>query len=66
MQLFNFFVESSRWPMMYYKVFPTDPIWSSIDVPLIRLWKANPNGSLKLHTGVPCPVPYRPNWGNNV
>jgi hypothetical protein len=51
---------------MEYKVSPIDLVWSSIDVPLIRLWKVNPNGSPKMHTRVLSPVPYRPIWGNDV
>ncbi len=38
---------------MQYKVFPTNFVWSLVDVLLIRLWKANPNGSPKLLTNVP-------------
>jgi hypothetical protein len=43
---------------MKYKVSPTYHVWSPIDVPLIRLWKTNLDGSLKLPIGVPCPIPY--------
>jgi hypothetical protein len=38
---------------MQYKVFPTNFVWSLVDVPLIRLWKANPDGSPKLLMSVP-------------
>jgi hypothetical protein len=51
---------------MKYKVSPTYHVWSPIDVPLIRLWKTNLDGSLKLPKGVPCPIPYCRIWGNNV
>jgi hypothetical protein len=50
---------------MQYKVSPTDHVWSLVDVLMIRLWKANPNGSPKLHVGVPNLVPYHPIWGIN-
>ncbi len=52
--------------MMEYKVSPINLVWSSIDVPLIRLWKVNPNGSPKLHIRVLTPVPYRPICSNDV
>jgi hypothetical protein len=39
-------------------------MWSPIDGPPIRLWKANPNNSPKLPTRVPSLVLYRPIWGN--
>ncbi len=32
----------------------------------IKLWKANLDGSLKLPTRVPCPIPYCSIWGNDV
>jgi hypothetical protein len=35
-------------------------------MPLIRLWKANPNGSPKLPTKIPSLAPYHPVWGNDV
>jgi hypothetical protein len=47
---------------MQYKVSPIDPVWSPIDMPSIRLWKTNIDGSLKLFIGVPSPIPYRPIW----
>jgi hypothetical protein len=34
--------------------------------PPIILWKTNPNGSLKLCTKVPCPIPYHLICGNDV
>jgi len=34
--------------------------------PLIILWKTNPNGSLKLRTKIPCPIPYCLICGNDV
>ncbi len=33
---------------------------------MIRLWKANLDGSSKLPIGVPSPIPYCPIWGNDV
>jgi hypothetical protein len=62
MHQFRFFVDSSSWPVMQYKVSPTDPMWSPIDWPLIRLWKANLDGSPKLPTRVPSHVLYHPIW----
>jgi len=52
--------------MMQYKVSPIDLVWSSIDGPLIRLWKVNPNGSPKLPTRILSPVLYHPIWGNDA
>ncbi len=66
MHLFRFFVNSSGWPMMQYKVSPTDLVWSPIDGPLIRLWKVNSNGSTKLPTRVPSPILYHPIWGKDA
>jgi hypothetical protein len=60
MHLFRFFVDSLGWPMMQYHVSPIDHVWSPIDGPPIRLWKTNPDNSLKLLTGVPSPILYRP------
>jgi len=48
---------------MEYKVSPTYFMWSPVNVPSIRLWKANPNGSPKLPRGVFSPVFYYPIWG---
>jgi len=66
MHMFRFFVDCLSWPMMQYKVSPIDLVWSSIDGPLIRLWKVNPNGSPKLPTGILSPVLYHPIWGNDA
>jgi hypothetical protein len=66
MHLFIFFVDSLGWPMMEYKVSPTNPIWSLLNAPPIRLWKTNPDGPPKLPTGVPSHVPYNLIWGNDV
>jgi hypothetical protein len=38
--------------------FPIDLVWSPIDGPLIKLWKANPDGSPKLPNVVPSPILY--------
>jgi hypothetical protein len=43
-----------------------DLVWSPIDGPLIRLWKANLDGSPKLFNVVPSPILYRPIWGNDA
>jgi hypothetical protein len=51
---------------MQYKVSPTNLVWSSIDGFPIKLWKANPNSSLKLLTRVLSPIPYCPIWGNDA
>jgi len=51
--------------MMQYKVSPIDLVWISIDGLLIRLWKANPDGSPKLPTRVPSLVLYHPIQGND-
>jgi len=66
MHLLKKIVDSLGWHVMQYKVSPTNPVWSPIDVPSIRLWKTNLDGSLKLPTRVPSPIPYRPIWGNDV
>jgi hypothetical protein len=41
-------------------------VWSPIDGPLIRLWKANPDGSPNLPIGVPNLVQYHPIWGDDA
>jgi len=41
---------------MQYIVSPVDVVWSLIDGPPIRLWKANLDGSPKLPIGVPSPI----------
>ncbi len=38
-------------------------MWSLVDVPPIRLWKTNPNGSPKLFMGVLSLVFCHPIWG---
>ncbi len=45
---------------------PQDHVWSPINGPSIILWKANPNGSPKLPTGVPSLILYHPIWGNDA
>jgi hypothetical protein len=64
--LFRFFVDLFGWPMMQYKVSPTNNVWSPTKGPPIQLWKANANGSLKLPIKVPNPIPYHPIWGHDV
>jgi hypothetical protein len=66
MNLFYFFVDSLGWPMMQYKVSPTNMMWSPINGPLIKLWKTNLDGLPKLPTGVPSLVLYLPIWGNDA
>jgi hypothetical protein len=46
--------------MMQYKVSPIDFVCSPTNAPLIRLWKANFNGSQKLPMGIPSPIFYCP------
>jgi hypothetical protein len=58
MHLFRFFVDSSCWLVMQYKVSPIDIVWSPIHGLLIKLWKVNPDGSPKLSTRVPSFVLY--------
>jgi hypothetical protein len=53
-------------PMMQYKVSLIGSVWSPMDGPLIKLWKVNPNGSPKLPTKVPSPIPYHLIWGNDA
>jgi len=64
--LFIFFVDSSSWLVMQYKVFPTNPIWSPINGFQIKLWRSNPNGSPKLLTRVPSHIHHCPIWGNDA
>jgi hypothetical protein len=66
MHLFRFFVDSSGWLVMQYKVSPIDNVWSPIEGLLIQLWKANVNGSPKLPIRVPNPIPYCPIWGHEA
>jgi hypothetical protein len=66
MHLFRFFVDSSSWLVMQYKVSPIDHVWSLIDGLSIRLWKVNLDKSPKLHTRVPSPFPYYPIRGNDA
>jgi hypothetical protein len=48
---------------MQYKVSPIDPVWNLVNALPIKLWKANHNGSPKLLTNTPNPVPDCPTWG---
>ncbi len=66
MHLFQFFVDSFGWPMMWYNVSLTYSIWSPIDGPIIRLWKLDDQGHPKLPSGIPKPIPFRPIWGTDV
>ncbi len=66
MHFFRFFIDSLGWPMMQYKVSPTNPIRSPVDGPPIKLWKVNLDGSPMLHVRVPSLVLYYPIWGNDA
>jgi hypothetical protein len=48
---------------MQYNVSPIDLVWSLADVPPIRLWKTNLDGSLKLYMSMLGPIIYCPIWG---
>jgi hypothetical protein len=61
--LFKFLVDSMSLLVMQYKVSPIDLVWNLVDALPIKLWKANPNGSPKLRTNIPNPVPDCPTWG---
>ncbi len=61
MHLFKFLVDLFGWV-----VSPIDSIWSPTNKPPIKLWKVNPNGSPKLPTKVPNPIPYCPIWGHDA
>jgi hypothetical protein len=65
MHLFRFFMDSSSWPMMQYKVSPINSIQSPMDGPPIQLWKASLYGFPKLPIKVPNLVPYHPIWGHD-
>ncbi len=66
LHLFRPFFDSLGWPIMQYKVSPIDNVWSPTNEPPIKLWEFNLDGSPKLPTRVPSPIPYRPIWGNDV
>ncbi len=66
MHLFQFFVDSTRWLVMQYKVFPIYAMWSPKDGLAIQLWKSNDQGHPKLPIGIPKHVPSRPIWGNDA
>ncbi len=66
MNLFRFFMDSSSWPMMQYKVSPIDSVWNPTKGLPVQLWKANVDGSPKLPTKVPKLVPYHPIWGHDA
>ncbi len=44
MHIFRFFVDSSNWHVMFYKISPTYSVCSPMDGPPIKLWKINPSG----------------------
>jgi hypothetical protein len=45
-------------PLSEKKIASTNSVWSMMDGLLTKLWKANPDGSLKLPIGIPSLVPY--------
>jgi hypothetical protein len=51
---------------MQYKVSPVNLVWSSLNGPLIRLWKPNLDSSPKLPIGVSNLNLYHPIWGNDA
>ncbi len=59
MHFFEFFVESSDWHVMLYKISPTYSV-CSMDGPPIKFWKINSNGSPKLLIRILNLVPYCP------
>jgi hypothetical protein len=65
MHLFRFFVDEVGWPMMQYKISPTDALWSLEDGPTIRLWKEDGTRRPKLPMGVLNPIPFCSIWGND-
>jgi hypothetical protein len=58
-------MEKVRWPMMPYKVFPIDALWSLKDGMTIQLWNEDGTGQPKLLVRVLNPVPFRSIWGND-
>ncbi len=66
MHLFQIFVDSSRWLVMQYKVFPIDSIWSPKDGLVIWLWKFDDQCHPKLPNGILKHVPFQPIWGNDA
>ncbi len=66
MHMFRFFVDSLGWPIMQYKVSPPDNVRSPTYELPIKLWKSNLDGSPKLPTRVPSPIPYCQIWGNDA
>jgi hypothetical protein len=63
MHIFKFFADSMGWPVMQYNVSPTNLVRSPADVPPIRLWKTNPDGSPMLPTSMLSLIIYCPIWG---
>jgi hypothetical protein len=66
MHFFTFFVGLFSWPVMQYKVSPTNSVWSLMDGTPTKLWKTNPNGSPKLLIRISSLVPYRIIWGHDA
>jgi hypothetical protein len=65
MHFFQFFVDEVGWPMMQYKVSPTNALWSLKDDPTIQLWKEDGTGLPKPSVGVLNLVPFCSIWGND-
>ncbi len=62
MHFFRFFVDSFGWPVMLYKMFWIDSIWSPKNGPTIWLWKSNSQGHLN---GIAKLVFFHPIWGDD-
>jgi hypothetical protein len=66
MHIFRFFVDSSNWHVMLYKISPTYNVYSPMDGPPIKFWKITPNGSLKLPIRILSLVLYCPILGHDA
>jgi hypothetical protein len=65
MHLFRFFVDEVGWPVMQYKVFFTNALWSPKDGLAMRLWKEDSIGWPKSLMGVLNLIPFCLIWGND-
>ncbi len=63
--MFRFFVDEVGWPVMQYKISPTNVLWSLKDGPTIQLWKEDGIGWPKLLMEVSNLVPFCLIWGND-
>jgi len=59
-------MDFSSWPVMQYKVSPTNNIWNPMEGSPIQLWKTNLDGFPKLPIGVHNLVPYHPSRGHDA